>query len=98
MRRPARSAEEPSATSAMVTVSENPRELHLPDEEITTRRLDRPFVRCNMWCSHILDSTMLTPERKKGSAEFLVRSLLEHESRHGHDLSKLIKSRSRGVH
>ena len=40
---------------------------------------------------------MLTPELKKGSAEFLVLSLLEHEPRHGYDLSKLIASRSRGV-
>ena len=40
---------------------------------------------------------MLTPELKKGSAEFLILSLLEHEPRHGYDLSKLIASRSRGV-
>ena len=40
---------------------------------------------------------IVVPELKKGSAEFLVLSLLEHEPRHGHDLSKLIKSRSRGV-
>jgi PadR family transcriptional regulator len=40
---------------------------------------------------------MLTPELKKGSAEFLVLSLLEHQPRHGYELSKLIESRSRGV-
>jgi PadR family transcriptional regulator PadR len=40
---------------------------------------------------------MLTPEIKKGSAEFLVLSLLEHEPRHGYELSKLIASRSAGV-
>jgi PadR family transcriptional regulator, regulatory protein PadR len=40
---------------------------------------------------------MLTPELKKGSAEFLIMSLLEHEPRHGYELSKLIESRSRGV-
>jgi transcriptional regulator len=40
---------------------------------------------------------MLTPELKKGSAEFLVLSLLEHEPRHGYELSKLIESRSGGV-
>ena len=40
---------------------------------------------------------MLTPELKKGSAEFLVLSLLEAEPRHGYDLSKLIESRSKGV-
>lgn len=40
---------------------------------------------------------MLTPDLKKGSAEFLVLSLLEHERRHGYELNKLIESRSRGV-
>jgi transcriptional regulator len=40
---------------------------------------------------------MLTSELKKGSAEFLVLSLLEAEPRHGYDLSKLIESRSHGV-
>jgi PadR family transcriptional regulator len=40
---------------------------------------------------------MLTPELKKGSAEFLVLALLEHQPRHGYELSKLIESRSRGV-
>ena len=36
-------------------------------------------------------------EWKKGSAELLVLSLVEHEPRHGYDLCKLIESRSRGV-
>ena len=40
---------------------------------------------------------MLTPTLKKGSAEFLVLSLLRYEARHGYDLSKLIESRSGGV-
>lgn len=40
---------------------------------------------------------MLASELKKGSAEFLVLSLLEHEPRHGYELCKLIESRSRGV-
>ncbi len=40
---------------------------------------------------------MLTPELKKGSAEFLILSLLEAEPRHGYELSKLIESRSRGA-
>jgi PadR family transcriptional regulator PadR len=40
---------------------------------------------------------MLMPELKKGSAEFLVLSLLRHEARHGYDLSKLIELRSGGV-
>ena len=36
-------------------------------------------------------------EWKKGSAELLVLSLVEHEPRHGYDLCKLIETRSRGV-
>jgi PadR family transcriptional regulator PadR len=40
---------------------------------------------------------MLTPELKKGSAEFLVLALLEHESKHGYDLGKQIETRSQGV-
>jgi transcriptional regulator len=41
---------------------------------------------------------MLTAELKKGSAEFLILSLLDHEPRHGYELAKLIESRSNGVH
>ena len=40
---------------------------------------------------------MLTDELKKGSAEFLILSLLESEARHGYELQKLIESRSDGV-
>jgi len=36
-------------------------------------------------------------ELRKGSAEFLVLALLEHEARHGYELSKLITARSRGT-
>ena len=42
-------------------------------------------------------TTMLTDELKKGSAEFLVLSLLDAEPRHGYELQKLIESRSKGV-
>jgi transcriptional regulator len=40
---------------------------------------------------------MLADELKKGSAEFLLLSLLEVEARHGYELQKLIESKSRGV-
>jgi PadR family transcriptional regulator PadR len=40
---------------------------------------------------------MLTDELKKGSAEFLLLSLLDAEPRHGYELQKLIESRSDGV-
>ena len=36
-------------------------------------------------------------ELKKGSTELMILSLLEHEARHGYELSKLITSLSRGV-
>ncbi len=36
-------------------------------------------------------------EWKKGSAELLVLSLLEHQPRHGYDISKLIETRSAGA-
>jgi len=42
-------------------------------------------------------TAMLTNELKKGSAEFLVLSLLDAEPRHGYELQKLIESRSKGV-
>jgi transcriptional regulator len=40
---------------------------------------------------------MVGPELKKGSAELLILSLIEHEARHGYELAKLIESRSKGV-
>lgn len=36
-------------------------------------------------------------ELKKGSAELLILSLLEHRPRHGYEISKLIDARSEGV-
>jgi transcriptional regulator len=36
-------------------------------------------------------------ELKKGSAEFLILSLIEHQARHGYEISKLIENRSGGI-
>jgi PadR family transcriptional regulator len=36
-------------------------------------------------------------ESKKGSAELLILSLIEHRARHGYEISKLIEDRSGGV-
>jgi transcriptional regulator len=44
-----------------------------------------------------MEPPMPDREWKKGSAELLLLSLLEHEPRHGYELNKLIESRSRGV-
>ena len=43
-----------------------------------------------------IDARALDRELKKGSAELLILSLLDARPRHGYELSKLIKSRSRG--
>lgn len=40
---------------------------------------------------------MITLDLKKGSADFLILSLLRQEPRHGYELCKLIESRSGGV-
>jgi PadR family transcriptional regulator PadR len=40
---------------------------------------------------------VLDRELKKGSAELLILSLLEHRPRHGYEISKLIEARSEGV-
>lgn len=44
-----------------------------------------------------MDMSLPDPEWKKGSAELLVLSLLEDQSRHGYDISKLIQIRSGGA-
>jgi transcriptional regulator len=36
-------------------------------------------------------------ELKKGSAELLILSLIEHRARHGYEISKLIETRSQGI-
>jgi len=46
---------------------------------------------------HIERGPMLDRELKKGSTELMILSLLEHEPRHGYELSKLITSMSHGV-
>jgi transcriptional regulator len=43
-----------------------------------------------------IDTRALDRELKRGSAELLILSLLEARTRHGYELSKLIKTRSRG--
>ena len=41
-------------------------------------------------------AAMLDRELKKGSAELLVLSLVEHRARHGYEIGKLIEARSQG--
>jgi transcriptional regulator len=43
-----------------------------------------------------IDARALDRELKKGSAELLILSLLDAQPRHGYDLSRLIRLRSRG--
>jgi transcriptional regulator len=40
---------------------------------------------------------LIQREMKKGSAELLILALIEHQPKHGYELSKLIESRSDGV-
>ena len=40
---------------------------------------------------------MLEAQLKKGTTPFLILALLEHEPRHGYELSRLIETRSDGV-
>lgn len=42
-------------------------------------------------------STGIDRELKKGSAELLILTLIEHRARHGYEISKLIEQRSGGV-
>jgi len=44
-----------------------------------------------------MEAKSVDREWKKGSAELLILSLIEHEARHGYELGKLIESRSKGV-
>src|ERR671921_2434272 len=44
-----------------------------------------------------IGSHILARELKKGSAELLVLSLVEHQPRHGYDIGTLIEQRSGGV-
>lgn len=43
------------------------------------------------------ENVVATTDLKKGSADLLILSLLEHRPRHGYELSKLIEARSRGA-
>ena len=40
---------------------------------------------------------MLNRELKKGTTPLLILSLLEHEPRHGYELSRLIEAKSKGI-
>jgi transcriptional regulator len=44
-----------------------------------------------------MSSTVFERELKKGSAELLILSLIEHRPRHGYEISKLIEDRSDGT-
>ncbi|MGQ0639803.1 MAG: helix-turn-helix transcriptional regulator [Gemmatimonadaceae bacterium] len=46
---------------------------------------------------HMMMTSMLSREVKKGSVELLILALLEERERHGYEMSKLIARRSRGA-
>jgi transcriptional regulator len=45
----------------------------------------------------MVENPIASTDLKKGSADLLILSLLEHRPRHGYELSKLIESRSKGA-
>lgn len=71
--------------------------LGLGIDYIGRSRLAGPAVRGNIYVVTTYVAAMFGTDLKKGSAEFLVLALLEHERRHGYELNKLIESRSKGV-
>lgn len=59
--------------------------------------LDRVITATHICGSHTQRRRMLSQDLKKGTTPLLILALLEHESRHGYELSKLIESRSGGA-
>ena len=69
--------------------------------------MSRPYVRMsgltsfNISLQYVAMTHIATKaidrELKKGSAELLILSLIEHRTRHGYEISKLIEQRSEGV-
>src|SRR5438445_13787775 len=49
------------------------------------------------YISEAIFEAIFDRELKKGSAELLILSLVEHRPRHGYEISKLIEERSDGV-
>lgn len=45
----------------------------------------------------MVENAIASTDLKKGSADLLILSLLEHRARHGYELSKLIELRSKGA-
>ena len=52
---------------------------------------------CTYMLIQYMESPLLDRERKKGSAELLILSLLEDRARHGYEIGQLIELRSRGA-
>ena len=55
----------------------------------------------DVWLQYVvmkhIGNQAIDRELKKGSAELLILSLVEHRARHGYEISKLIEERSEGV-
>lgn len=59
---------------------------------LTVFRIAVTYVAMKHMAARVFDR-----ELKKGSAELLILSLIEHKARHGYEISKLIEERSSGV-
>jgi PadR family transcriptional regulator PadR len=62
------------------------------DYSLTDSYIALAYVAMKHMASQVFDREM-----KKGSAELLILSLIEHKARHGYEISKLIDERSGGV-
>jgi PadR family transcriptional regulator, regulatory protein PadR len=68
-------------------------ELRAPNEALDVRfKLSLRYI-----AATYMRAKVFTRELKKGSAELLILSLLEHRERHGYEISGLIEQRSKGV-
>src|SRR5688500_14105211 len=68
-----------------------------PSDSLPASRLTAPKLGRTYMVAPYMEPPMPEREWKKGSAELLILSLIEHEPRHGYELGKLIESRSKGV-
>lgn len=75
--------------------------LHKPVVDLATFRDALPltgYVSLNyMSLTYMATQASLDRELKKGSAELMILSLLEHRPRHGYEIGQLIELRSRGT-
>ena len=83
----------PHCSFSIKTVRERAR-LRCPSRisALTFFNISLQYIAMKYIATHAIDR-----ELKKGSAELLILSLIEHRTRHGYEIGKLIEERSQGV-